>query len=85
VLGFDDEHFQPARGDDAEIRIGHIDLSTTAATLSQTPRAVPVVFRPAGTVGWQAWQGNGPAKSVVMCMLPAIRDRHRSLVARSLE
>jgi len=29
VLGFDYECFQPARGDDAEIRIGHTSWSTT--------------------------------------------------------
>jgi hypothetical protein len=29
VLGFDNERFEPARGDDAEIRIGHTSWSTT--------------------------------------------------------
>lgn len=37
MLGFDDERFQSARGDNAEVRVGHIDPnSTTAAAKSRT-------------------------------------------------
>ena len=28
MLGLDDERFQPTRGDDSEVRVGHTDLST---------------------------------------------------------
>lgn len=35
MLGFDDERFQSARGDNAEVRVGHIDPDSTTAAPSQ--------------------------------------------------
>jgi hypothetical protein len=35
MLGFDDERFQSARGDNAEVRVGHIDPNSTTAAPSQ--------------------------------------------------
>ena len=35
MLGFDDERFQSASGDNAEVRVGHIDPNSTAAAPSQ--------------------------------------------------
>ena len=31
VLGFENERFEPPRGNNAEIRVGHVNLSTTFA------------------------------------------------------
>jgi len=35
MLGFDDERFQSASGDNAEVRVGHIDPNSTTAAPSQ--------------------------------------------------
>jgi hypothetical protein len=37
VLGFDDKRFEPSRGDDAQIGVSHVDLSTTFSVASKAP------------------------------------------------